>query len=497
MARTRKPTQSEIDGVQYRRAKLWQIILYACNALCGLTVYSLIGQASYAASIGFGISTMAVGAILTGTRILDAITDPLLAFLYDRVNTRFGKLRILIMGGFAVEALALLCMFDLCSSKGFGMGVFVALYVLYVLGYTINNMTIQTIPAILSNDPRQRPTIGVWTTVFNYMVPMAFSIVLNMVVLARAGGTYNQTYLSSAVRITLLLGLVGNILCCIGISAYDKPETFRGLKKHEPLKVKDMVEVLTKNKPLQAYIAAQASDKIAQTTASQSIITTMLYGIMIGNMGLSTILTVIAMLPSIIFAIFGARYAGKHGSRKATIVWSAACIGVGAIMVVFFLLIDPRKIAQMGVITILYVLLNLALNGCKMCVTTASSAFMADCIDYELDRSGRYVPAVVSGTYSLLDKLISSAGALLATGACAVIGYVNTVPQPNDPMTTGVVAVTLSVMYGLPILGWIVSLIAMKGCKLTKEEMVNVQKRIAEKKYEGILETARENGVEV
>ena len=118
MAKTRKLTQSEIDGVQYRRAKLWQIILYSCNALCGLTVYSLIGQASYAASIGFGVSTLAVGGILTGTRILDALTDPLLAFLYDRVNTRFGKLRILIMGGFAVEALALLCMFDLCSSKG-------------------------------------------------------------------------------------------------------------------------------------------------------------------------------------------------------------------------------------------------------------------------------------------------------------------------------------------------------------------------------------------
>lgn len=497
MAKTRKPTQSEIDGVQYRRAKLWQIILYACNALCGLTVYSLIGQASYAASIGFGITTMAVGVILTGTRILDAITDPLLAFLYDRVNTRFGKLRILIMGGFAIEALALWCMFDLCSSKGFGLWLFVLLYVLYVVGYTILNMTIQTIPAILSNDPRQRPTIGVWTTVFNYMVPMVFSIVLNMVVLARAGGTYNQAYLSSAVRITLIVGLIGNILCCIGVSAYDKPETFTGLKKHEPLKLKDMADVLMHNKPLQAYIAAAASDKIAQTTASQSIITTMLYGIMIGNMGLSTILTVIAMLPSIIFAIFGAKYAGKHGSRKATIVWSTACIGVGAVMIVFFLLIDPRKIAQMGIAMVLYVLLNLALNGCKMCVTTASTSFMADCIDYELDRSGRYVPAVISGTYSLLDKLISSVGALIATGACAVIGYVNTVPQPNDPLTGGVVAVTLCVVYGLPILGWIVSLIAMKGCKLTREEMVNVQKRIAVKKHEGIMDTARENGVNV
>ena len=496
MAKT-KTTQSEIDGVSYRRAKLWQIILFSCNALCGLTIYTLIGQASYAASIGFGISTLAVGGILTGTRILDAITDPLLAFLYDRVNTRFGKLRILILGGFAIEALALLCMFDLCSSKGFGMGMFISLYVMYVIGYTISNMTIQTIPAILTNDPKQRPTIGVWGTVFNYMVPMAFSIVLNMVILARCGGTYNQMYLTSAVRVTLAVGLIGNILCCIGISAYDKPETFAGLKKHEPLKVKDMADVLMHNKPLQAYIAAAASDKIAQTTASQSIITTMLYGIMIGNMGLSTILTVISMLPSIIFAIFGARYAGKYGSRKATIVWASACIGASTVMILFFLAVDPRKIAQMGVVTILYVLLNLALNGCKMCVTTAGSSFMADCIDYELDRSGRYVPAVVSGTYSLLDKLISSCGALIATGACAVIGYVHTVPQPNDPMTTGVIAVTLSVMYGLPILGWIVSLIAMKGCKLTREEMVNVQKRIAEKKQAGILEVARENGVEV
>ena len=24
----------------------------------------------------------------------------------------------------------------------------------------------------MTNDPRQRPTVGVWTTVFNYMVPM-------------------------------------------------------------------------------------------------------------------------------------------------------------------------------------------------------------------------------------------------------------------------------------------------------------------------------------
>ena len=51
MAKTAKASQSEIDGVQYRRAKLWQIILYACNGLVGMSVYSLINMASYSASI--------------------------------------------------------------------------------------------------------------------------------------------------------------------------------------------------------------------------------------------------------------------------------------------------------------------------------------------------------------------------------------------------------------------------------------------------------------
>ena len=91
-----KMTQSEIDGVQYRRAKLWQIILIAFNAFNGMAMYFLIGLAIYSASIGYGIATLVVGGLLTFTRIFDAITDPLLAFVYDRFNTPFGKVRPLM-----------------------------------------------------------------------------------------------------------------------------------------------------------------------------------------------------------------------------------------------------------------------------------------------------------------------------------------------------------------------------------------------------------------
>lgn len=492
---SKKPTASEIDGVQYRRAKTWQILLYACNGLVGMSVYSLINLASYSASIGYGVTTIVIGYILTCTRILDGVTDPLLAFVYDKVNTRFGKLRVLLVAGYLIEAVALLCMFSLFSSRGFGWITFTLLYILYVIGYTITNMTAQTIPALMSNDPKQRPTIGVWTTAFNYLVPMIMMMVLNIVLLPMFGGEYNQAFLSAACWVCLIMAALGILLVCIGVSEYDKPEYFSGLQqKKEPLKIKDMWDVLAHNRPLQCYIASNASDKIAQQTASQSVITTLLFGIVIGNMGISTILMVISMIPSILFAAVGAKYAGKHGSRKAIVTWTWISMVISIVTLLFFIVIDPSQIAvMMSPAMIIFVVLNLAQNGSNMCITTANTSFMADTIDYELDRSGRYVPAVVTGTYSLIDKIITAFSATVAAGAVALVGYTNTMPQPGDTCTSAIFWVTMAVKFGLPIAGWLATLLAMRFCKLDKEEMIHVQKRIAEKKEKARHEIIEEH----
>ena len=471
-------------GTIYHRAKTWQIILFACNGLVGMSVYQLIGLASYSANIGYGIATVAVGGILTFTRILDAITDPLLAFVYDRVNTKFGKIRILIAVGWLVEAIGLLCMFNLFSSKGFGMPVFLLFYIVYILGYTMANMTALTVPNLLTNDPKQRPTIGVWQTVFNYLVPIVLGIVLNVVLLPMFGGEYNQAFLSAACFLTIAVSAVGVLLVCIGVSEYDKPENFKNLgnKEDEKLSFRDMIGAVKDNKPFQCYIVAAASDKIAQQVASQSIVATLLMGIVIGNMGLSTILNMIAILPAILFAAFGARYAGKHGNKESIATWTWACMGIAAGLIVFFATIDPHHIASFGPMMIIYVVFTLLLNGAKMCVTTANSAFMSDLIDYELDRTGKYIPAVMTGTYNLIDKIISAFSAVIATFAVALIGYTSTLPQPGDTLTRPIFWMTMFLQYGLAMLGWICTIVAMRKCDLTKEKMVEIQHRIAEKK---------------
>lgn len=479
-----KQTQSEIDGIQYRRAKLWQIILVACNALNGMAIYSLIGLATYSANVGYGIATVAVGGILTFTRIFDAITDPLLAFLYDRVNTRWGKVRPLMFLGWLIQSIGLLSMFSFFSSKGFGAPVFILLYIVYVIGYTIVNMTVQTIGPLMTNDPKQRPIVGVWGTAFNYLVPMVLTMVLTVVLLPKFGNEYTQGYLSLAAYLCVAISLVGVILVCIGVTPFDKPENFRGLgsKRDERLSFRDMWNVLSKNRPLQCYIISATSDKIAQQTAAATIVNTMLSGILIGNMQLATILSVVGMLPSILFAVVGAKYAGKFGNKEAMVTWTKICIITNVLMVLFFVLIDPRSISKMGVTMILYVILTLVCNGSAMCVTTANSAFMGDIIDFELDRSGKYIPAVVTGTSSLIDKVVSSFSAMIATGSVALIGYTASLPQPEDPATPGVFWMTMFLKYGLAILGWICTLVAMRFCTLNKAGMVEVQKRIEERK---------------
>lgn len=210
-------------------------------------------------------------------------------------------------------------------------------------------------------------------------------------------------------------------------------------------------------------------------------------------MGLATILSMIGMLPSILFAVFGAKYAGKHGNKVSITNWTKYSIVMSTIMLIFFIVIDPSKIAMMGPITAIYVILTLGLNGTKMCVTISNTGFMADIIDFELDRSGRFIPAVVTGTYSFIDKVISSLGATIAAASVTLIGYTTTMPQPGEEATPQIFWVTMIIMYVLPILGWICTLIAMKFCGLDKAEMVIVQKRIADRKANAVAEIIAEN----
>ncbi len=486
------------DG-NYRRAKTWQIALAMLTGAGQMCFYMLMTSATYIGNGNFGILVAVTGIIITASRVFDGITDPIIAYIVERFNGKHGKIRFFMMIGWAIMACASTLMCNVGSKLDLtgvaGLIYFILCYMIYIVGYTFVSVSTSMTGNVMTNDPKQRPTLSVWSTMYSYLAPMILSMVSMAVILPKFDNIQGPDYFNTLNVFIVIASLVCYGIACIGIAPYDVPENFEGISveksQEEKPGLKDMISLIKENKELQRYMVAACSDKLAQTIGSAAVVSTMLFGIMIGSMGLSTILSAVAMLPSIVFAVIGARSAGKHGNRKVMIDWTWACIILNVVYAVFLAVAPLTSVGGILsgglsggalLLAVAFIIINFANNGFKMVVSVATNALRMDIVDLELDRTGKYMPATVSATYSFIDKFISAFGATIATAAVASIGYVSTTPQQGDPLTTGVKIVTITLLIGCPIIGWICTLMAMKNSELTYDKMVEVQSRIAEKK---------------
>ena len=495
------------NQVTYRRAKTGHIALSQMTGIMQMAFYVLLGYAAYIGNLGFAITTALVGVLITLSRVFDSITDPIIALMIEKFKSKHGKLRFFLIIGwlFMAGSTTLMCnvlagRFEFYQngevSNPWGILVFILIYVFYIIGYTFTSCTANMTGNILTNDPKQRPTLGVWATVYSYLSPMIVAGVITTVFLKKfgvpfineAGNTdYNWTVQVFQYSNLLVVGVsfIALVLSCIGLTPYDKPENFEGLKKNASPSLKEMFGLLKENKELRRYIVAACSDKLAQTVGGQSVIMTLLYGVLLGSMIGSTIVSIVAMLPSIIFAILGARMAGKQGNKKVMVKWTWICIFWNIAFSLFLLFVPGKSAAGIGIPLILFFLLMLGNNALKMIVSTATNAMRMDIVDYELYRSGNYLPATVSAVYSFIDKMISALAPMIATLLIGVVGYTGSkIPQGTDPLTPGIRFVTVGLFCIMPIIGWVCTILAMKKFSLTKEKMEEIQASIAEKKAE-------------
>ena len=506
-----QPVQAqESTGIQYRRAKTWHIALSQMTGIMQMAFYVLLGYAAYIGNLGFAITTAFVGVLITLSRVFDSITDPIIALLIEKFNSKHGKMRFFLVIGwlFMAGATTLMCNVfagkfsfgaDNMTSNATGVVVFGLIYVLYIIGYTFTSCTGALTGNILTNDPKQRPTIGVWSTIYGYLSPMIIAGVMTTVLLKKfgvpivneAGNTdFNWTIqvFQMSNYLVIAVSFIALVLACIGLAPYDKPENFVGLKKSNPT-MKEMFSVLKENKDLQRYIVAASSDKLAQTVGGQSVIVTLLYGVLLGSMVGSSIVSIVAMLPSIVFAILGARMAGKQGNKRVMVKWTWVCIFWNIAFSVFLLVVPGKSAGGIGLPLILFFLLMLGNNALKMIVSTATNAMRMDIVDYELYRSGNYRPATVSAVYSFIDKMISALAPMIATFLIGIVGYTGSkIPLASDELTFGIRMITVALFCGMPIIGWVCTLLAMKKFSLTKEKMEEIQIEIAAKKGENAIE---------
>lgn len=461
----------EQNKVQYRKATPWRLVLWPLSGGVNNMFVILMIFTSYIATGGYGLAVTVAGLIATSSRMFDAITDPLIALAADKLKTKYGRIRIFLGIGYTTMVLAVLIIFF--WGIGNGIVVYTLAYMLYIIGYTIFGTAQGMGNPVITNEPKQRMQQARWKTVWTQIFAVAVSSYMSMVLAPKYGGLAMGAFQEMCIT-CVVVGAVLVIISMVAVSPYDKMENFAGGKK-EAVTFKDCCGLIKNNRAIWAFIAAASSDKLALQSASQSAVTTMVFGIIIGNYAFNGSLNLIMLVPTLLIIFYATKLKGKGDTKSTMIRWTFVSIGVAALMVVYMAAVDTTKISISPVYTGIFLLLYCLFNGAKVVTSVCNNAMLPDVVDYELYRSGSYLPATVGAVYSFIDKLISSLATTVVSFCVAAIGYTAAMPQISDPNTPQVFWVAMFLWMGLPILGWICTLIAMMFYPLDGDMMKKVQ----------------------
>lgn len=151
------------------KIKQWQLILAPASACIPTMFIILLTFASYVATGVYGVSTVLAGYIITGTRVFDAITDPLIGLWCDRFESKWGRARPLTIIGWAIMSVSVFAMFKLGLGAGLGklsVLVFILIYLVYILGYTIFNIGSGLVQPIMGKNLKDRAILARGQTVY-------------------------------------------------------------------------------------------------------------------------------------------------------------------------------------------------------------------------------------------------------------------------------------------------------------------------------------------
>ena len=248
------------------------------------------------------------------------------------------------------------------------------------------------------------------------------------------------------------------------------------------MKVRDYWDIIRHNGPIRMLIAAACMNRFAATVYAHTTVGVMIFGILMGDYTIAGWIGVVTAIPTLFVVTAGIKVAQKMGQKRALMIFT----GFGIFFQVRMILLLMRdsassitlNIQHLNTASIAFFVIYVLLNGCKSITNNMVVPMIADCSDYEEYRSGRFVPGLMGALFSFVDKIFAALGTAFVGIVMALIGYNSTLPQIGDAITPTLRWSALFLYCGTPIIGWLVSLVAMKFYSLDKSRMKEIAKAI-------------------
>ena len=482
---------NENNGVN--RAKFYQLALFPMNN--GATNVYFVLILSYIANFGnavLGLAMLFASFMVTGMRVFDAITDPIIGALMDKTNTKFGKFRPFMVIGNGIMAIAVILLYVVTPLVPTTMmwlryTLFILLYAVWVIGYTFQTSVTRSAQAVLTNDPNQRPLFTVFNTIGS-LAGMGIMQVVGMVMAWDSfAGDYNAKWYAIMTPIGIVISIILTILAIIGIAEKDNEKYFGiGGGQQEAVKISEYVQIIKANKPLQRLMIAGGGCKLALAIAQNMTVLIMLYGCMMGNYDtFNMVFMALGYVFSAPFFLLTVRTSQKHGQKASLMKYVSIAllcyIGVFVLLALwqpgnpaFNLSLVGEGGLSINLYTILFILCFGVGYGAYYSTADMPIPMVADCADYETYRSGKFIPGIMGTLFSLVDKLVSSLAAAVVSVALMCIG-IHDLPTKVTPYAEGMNWVVIALFCIIPMIAWALTLVSMKGYALDGERVKVIQ----------------------
>ena len=480
------------ENSSLNRAKLYQLVLFPMNN--GATNVYFVLILSYIASFGsnvLGLMAVFASFMVTGMRVFDAITDPIIGALMDKTSTKFGKFRPFMVIGNLIMTVSVILLYVVTPMIPETMMwaryvAFIALYAVWVIGYTFQTSVTRAAQPVLTNDPNQRPLFTIFNTVGS-LAGMGVMQALGPIIAGDGlAGDYNALWYTIMTPIGIAVSVLLTVLAIIGIWEKDNEKYFGIGGKQEAVKVSEYIQIVKTNKPLQRLMVAGGGCKLALAIATNMTVLIMLYSCMMGNYdNLYLPMMVLGYVFSAPFFVMTVRTSQKYGQKKSLVTYvrlAFICyIGVLALLLLWkpgnpattLSLFGPNGLS-INLYTIAFILFFGIGYGAYYSTADMPIPMVADCADYETYRSGKFIPGIMGTLFSLVDKLVSSLAATVVSIALLFIG-IDFLPLKETPYAPGMNWVVIALFCIVPMVAWAATLWAMKGYELDGQRIKTIQ----------------------
>lgn len=416
----------------------------------GFIALQVIVPTFYAQALG--LSLTAVGGILLLARLWDMFTDPLIGYLSDHTQTRWGRRKPWVIASAPLIAISIWCLFNPPQSAGNGYLLLAALAI-YVAG-TMSLVPTSAWGAELSCNYHQRSRINGSRVVFG----LAGSLVALLLI----DNSSSEALATSLLHISLLV--VAGLLLTVPVAAVKVPDL--SIERQRGNNLLGAWRLLTRASPFRRLLAAFLLNGIANAIPATLFLLFVTH--VLGEPGLAGPVLFLYFLCSAISVPLWVKVSSRLGKHRT---WCLAVIGSCCFFLGAPFLGTGDTLPYLVIIvgTGLMIGADLALPG----------AINADLIEWDAHENGQHRPGLFFALWGTASKLAYALAVGMIFPWLDSIGF-DATAAVNPESTVR----ALAILYGAPSIAFkLLAVALMWRFPIDEAEHSRIRSALADRKH--------------